>query len=261
LLLADLHVGSALALWPRNHEDSNGVHQLASYQEWLLLQFEGMVKGLPPLDGCIINGDLLDGENKRTSGRGCITSDPFQQAQAAVVLLGPLRKKNKRLWLTRGTPYHEGDSCEALEYVGSELKAERWGAGNRYTDLVLERSWRGHILNVTHHMTTGMIYSLGGANRTAMFAAIAEADKGSSRAEVVVRAHTHTDGMGFVNGRWVIFLPCWSFVTPYAIKRMEYYRATASNALGAVLLTDDGAGNLSVKPIRFTLPKREVLPL
>jgi hypothetical protein len=249
-------VGSTLALWPRNHQHSGGEHKLAGYQEWLLDKFNGMVEGLPRLDAVIINGDLLDGENQRQSGRGCITSDPADQAAAAIALLQPLRKKCRRIFLVRGTAYHEGASHEGLEYVGSELKCERWGAGNRYSDLVLERSWRGHLINATHHMTGGMIYPLGGANRTAMFAAIAEADKGVPRADIIVRAHTHTDGVGFVNGRWIIFLPCWSFVTPYAIKRFEYYRAMSTNALGAVLLSDDG--NLSVKPIRFVPPKGEV---
>jgi hypothetical protein len=215
-----------------------------------------MVDGLPRLDAVIINGDLLDGENHNQSGRGCITSDPAEQATAAIALLQPLRKKCRHIFLVRGTPYHEGASHEGLEYVGSELKCERWGAGNRYSDLVLERSWCGHVINATHHMTSGMIYTLGGANRTAMFAAVAEADKGATRADIIVRAHTHTDGLGFVNGRWIILLPCWSFTTPYAIKKMEYYRAIATNALGAVLLSDDG--HLSVKPIRYVPPASEV---
>jgi hypothetical protein len=260
LLCSDLHCGSSLALWPRNHRHTDGVHQLASYQEWLLDRWNEMVEGLPRLDAVIINGDLLDGENNKGSGRGCITSDPADQAQAAVVLLSALRKKCRQMWLTRGTPYHEGASHEGLELVGSELKCERWGAGNRYSDLVLERSWRGHIINATHHQTTGFIWALGAASRMAAFASVAEADKGLPRADVIVRSHTHTDGIAFVNGRWVIMTPCWSFVTPYAIKKQEYYRATATNALGAVLLTDTD-GTLSVKPLRYVIPKGDVLPL
>lgn len=215
---------------------------------------------LPRLDAVIINGDLLDGENVQGAGRGCITSDPADQARAAVVLLTPLRKKCQKMYLVRGTPYHEGASHEGLELVGSELKCEKWGAAGRYSDLVLERTWRGHTINATHHQTTGFIWALGAASRMAAFASVAEADKGIPRADIVVRSHTHTDGIAFVNGRWVILTPCWSFVTPYAIKKQEYYRATATNALGAVVVTDD-AGTLSVKPIRYVIPQGEVKAL
>jgi len=259
LLISDLHVGSTFSLWPRNHQHTGGEHKLAGYQEWLLDRFNEMVEGLPRLDAVIINGDLLDGENEKQSGRGCITSDPADQAAAAIVILSALRKKSRHIFLVRGTPYHEGASHEGLEYVGSELKCERWGAANRYSDQVLERRWQGHVINATHHQTTGFIYQLGAASRTAMFAAIAEADKGAVRADIIVRSHTHTDGLGFVNGRWIIMLPCWSFTTPYAIRKMEYYRAVATNALGAVLLSDDG--NLSVKPIRYVPPTMEVTNL
>lgn len=260
LLLADTHVGSQFGLWPRGHQHSGGTHQLTSYQERLLTWFESVVHDVPRLDFVIVNGDLIDGENPVTSGRCCITSDPADQAQAAVALLAPLRKKTKSIYLVRGTPYHEGASHEGLEFVGSELKCERWGAGNRYSDLVLERNWRGHVLNVTHHGPTNFVYPAGALNRMAMFAALAEIRKHAPHAEVIVRAHSHQDGMLRDHGQWLISQPSWCYVTPYGIKRMEYYRAYATSAVGAVLLTERD-GRISPTDYAFEPPAEEVLPL
>jgi hypothetical protein len=259
LALADLHVGSHFGLWPLGFTVQGRSSTLPKWQTWLTQQFNEMVERLPRLYAVIINGDLLDGENPATKGKFTVTPDPAEQALAAIELLKPLRKKCQHLFLIHGTPYHEGDTGAGLEHIGAELRAEKW-AEERYTAQVLERSWCGKTINATHHMSTGFIYPLGGANRTVMHMALAEVNKNANHADVILRAHTHTDGMAQVGDTWVVFQPCFCFTTGYAIKRMEYYRATASNSLGAVLLTGNEFG---ITPTKITIkpPRQEILAL
>ncbi len=259
LCLADLHCGSHFGIWRLGFTIQGRSSTLPDWQKWLTEQFNKMVEGLPKLYAVIINGDTLDGENPATKGKFTVTPDPAEQALAAIELLKPLRKKCKHMFLIYGTPFHEGDTGAQLEHIGAELKADKW-AGERYAGPVLERSWCNRVINATHHMAGGFIYPLGGANRTVMHMALAEVNKNANHADVILRAHTHTDGIAQVGDVWVVFQPCFCFTTPYAIKRFEYYRAVATNSLGAILLTGNDYG---ITPTKITIkpPRTEVIAL
>jgi hypothetical protein len=259
LCLADLHVGSHFGAWPIGFTLQGRSAILPTWQTWLTTQFNDMVANLPKLYAVIINGDLIDGENPTTRGKFTVSPDPADQAFAAIELLKTLRKITQHLFIVHGTPFHEGDSGQSLEHIGAELKADKWCDG-KYCGQVLERSWYDKVINATHHMTSGFIYPLGGASRTFMHMAVAEVTRNANHADVILRAHNHHADMAQINGTWVIFQPGFCFTTPYAIKRLELYRATASNSLGAVLLTGNKFG-ITPTMIDIIPPKQTVLPL
>lgn len=260
-LLADLHVGSAFGLWPADFRCSHGEHKHTEYQKWLLDQFNKTVDSLPKMDAVAIDGDLLDGESPVTKGKFTISPDIADQGAAAIRLLEPLRKKTKKMYLIRGTPFHEGETGAQLEAVGIALNCEKWGDnGTRYSGQVLERNWNGHTINVTHHTPNGLLYTMGHANKVDMHASVGEVSENLPHDDLIVSAHIHTDGWARVNYRHIVILPCWCFATPYGIKRMGYHRVSSSTKLGMVVMASDGT---TMWPIPFDVrqPKREVLPL
>ena len=159
----------------------------------------------------------------------------------AIETIALLRAKAKKLWLVRGTGFHEGKWNEAVETLGAELKAEPW-SDRRYSGEVLDGRIRGIAVNAAHAQTTGAIYQGTTINRTALFAAVADAAAKTTPANIIIRSHTHSTGKGEFYSKWVLSTRCWKLVNPHVISRMEYYRAQALLDLGGHVLTfsDDG---------------------
>lgn len=197
---------------------------------------------LPTVDCVIVNGDSMEGEHPtQRSAPDAIDTNPLHQVDMALETLAPLRAKTKTLWLVRGTGFHEGKWNQAVEQLGIELKAERW-SDRRHSGEVLDGTFAGHSLNVAHAQTTGAIYPGTLQNRTAWFATMAESLAKTVHADLIIRSHTHSTGKGEWFGKWILSTRAWKLVNPYAISRMEYYRAQALLDLGAHLITfsDDG---------------------
>lgn len=262
-LISDLHMLQKYALVPPKFRIAGGsaVDPTAKYQEYLWDCWLDFAKRVPPLEVLIINGDIIHGRDKKQYGVEVVSSDLTDQAQAFVYAVGLLRDKVGKLWITRGTSYHE-DMYEAVEWAATELDAEKWGP-NRRTGNVLEGVWQGRTFNVTHHMTRGFIYKGTAASRTSLLAAAAEAEGKVNRADIIVRSHLHMKYVGKPNGKWVIFTPGWSLLNPYAVKTLEYYRGQTMSDIGAIILSTDGKGPLTVddETFRYAPYKEELKPL
>lgn len=235
-LVADTHVGSRYALIPPQFRPANpGPSGVALEYMWACWQH--FVKACPPLDVLLLNGDSCEGEHPTLrSAPDALDTSPLHQVDMAIETLGPLRDKADKLWLVRGTTFHEGKWNEALERLGSELKAERW-SDRRRSGEVLDGTFAGLTINAAHAQTTGAIYPGTLQNRTAWFANMAENLAKTVHADVVVRSHTHSAGKGEWFDKWIISTRCWKLVNPHAIARMEYYRAQALLDLGADVMT------------------------
>lgn len=258
-LVSDLHAGSQYGLVPRQWWPQGGMKSFpsASFISYLWECWEHYCANCPPLDCLIVNGDLIEGENpSKRDAMDAMTDNLLTQGQMAEVALGMLidKTKPKTIWIIRGTPYHDGKHFETLESIARNLGAEKW-ADHRWTGYVLEGAWRGIKLNVTHHMTTGAIYTGTLATRTALFATAAERLGHTNEADLIVRSHLHMKYVGKSYGKWVVLMPCWKLVTPYAIKKMELYRASLLNDLGAVVVETDGAGKrVWIDDVSFEYP-------
>lgn len=241
LLLADTHCGSRYALVPPQYRPAKA-GPAGVFMEYVWSIYQDMLRRLPPLDLVIHDGDACEGEHPTLrSAPDAIDTSPLRQTDMAIETLGPLRDKTKHFWLVRGSGFHDGKWCEALERLGAELKAEMW-SDRRYSGEVLEGTFGGYAWNVAHAQTTGAIYPGTLQNRTAWFANMADGLAKTVPADIIVRAHTHASSKGYYMGKWVLSCRCWKLVNPYAVARMEYYRAQALLDLGAhlVTITDDG---------------------
>lgn len=205
--------------------------------EYLWACWQDFVKRCPPLDLLVVNGDATQGEHPTLrSASDAVDPSPLHQADMAIETLGMLRSKVKKLWMTRGTGFHEGKWNEALERIGRELSAEKW-SDRRYSGEVLDGTFAGLTLNVCHAQTFGAIYQGTLLDRTARFSALAEALAQTVHADVIVRSHTHQPGKGEFMGRWIVSTRCWQMPNPHAISKIEYFRALASLGLGATIMS------------------------
>lgn len=226
LFLADTHVGSYWGLWPEGFkvpdwgEVPMGVNQRILWMYWSdLITTVGM---LGRLDSVVLVGDLIDGKGKKAEGTEQIVTDPLTQARAAVELLKPLRKICDKLFIIRGTVYHDQTGGRAVEYIGEQLNAERYEDGTYSTwELTLDLGG-GHYAHVAHHGGNPYVYRATVAEREGFFMSLS-ADKfdlpEGKNWNLIVRAHTHF----FIHVEHptlhILYLPAWQLKTPYAIRK------------------------------------------
>lgn len=127
LVVSDLHCGSQFALmppvWEEQLEDTDMhiTHQCSAAQMDLYREWKKMCQKVGKVDDVVINGDLVDGPNKKSNGKGTWTNDLQTQALCAAHLI--LMIKAKRYHVTFGSPYHTGDNLNADALVGRILKS------------------------------------------------------------------------------------------------------------------------------------------
>jgi hypothetical protein len=250
-VVSDLHALSQYGLVPPDWWSQK--HPTRALYQHLWRCWEHFCEACPPLDVLLVNGEAIEGETPTSrAAREAITDDLEQQADAAVVALRPLRQKASRLYVVRGTPFHEGKHAQAAERVARELDAERFPSGYA-TSHVLDTMVGSLRMNAAHHMTRGWQWLAGGADRTAAMARLAEATGKLPRADLIVRSHLHRLVIAYVHGVWVLFTPAWKVVTPHAEQVMEYTRASALSDIGSVVAEIHEDGTIRWRPYTYVL--------
>ena len=154
LILADLHVGSLVSIWPEHGLlPEGGEWQLNKPQRYLLRQWGRLREELDTyktFDNIVINGDLLDGAKPRAIG--IVTQRVDYQASAAIDLLAPLREMCQNLYIIRGTAFHGGDADQDTTQVARSLDATKNPATGEWTwpDLHLDVGG-DNIWHIAHH--------------------------------------------------------------------------------------------------------------
>jgi len=258
LVISDTHIGSRYALVPPAFR-ANEVGPAGVFMDYIWSCWQDMLKKLPPLDCVIINGDSMEGEHPTLrSAPDAIEVSPIRQVDMALHTLAPLRAKTKKLWLIRGTGFHEGKWNEALESLGRELQAEKW-SDRRYSGEVLDGEFYGLTINAAHAMSFGAIYHGTLADRTARFMLLAQALGKTLPADLIIRSHVHSTGLGKFMGKWVLITRCWKLINPHAVNKLEYSRAASGLDLGGHLITmsDDGIAfkDYSYEPFKASYRK------
>lgn len=260
-VLADLHVFSRYGLIPPRYLPAVPLPS-ATMHSYLWEIWQDFCKKCPPLDALIVNGDIYEGESpSKKDAMDALSDDLNLQVDASIETLGMIRNKVKKLWILRGTPYHDGKHAENCERIAQALGAEEW-APRRYSGYVLEGDFHGLKVNATHHMTIGAIYRGTISDRTAQMAVACEQLAKTNHADLIIRSHIHSTHKSEVFGKWVLLTRCWKVINPYAIKRMEYYRAALLNDLGGHVLETDGHGSIHWRTgFEYDPPKFDVRQL
>jgi len=260
-MVSDLHVGSIYGLWPENYRFKGGGYILNPGQEHLLGAWKKMLRRLPPrLDFVLFNGDLIDGKQKKDEGRDLINTSTYHQRRACKRLVAPLLKKAKRVYVVRGTRYHEDEDEmeEFAESIGAEC-----GDDEVYCKPV-HRLRRGDIyIEARHKISGAWLYTLSALQREHRADKEAADFKGYS-ADLIIGAHRHQYLIGGGNGWLAVTLPCMELQTDWAAEKQANLWIPD---LGGVLLhiypgaKKQGLQPIFVQPYLYAHPQPEVLDI
>ncbi len=216
LLLSDLHVGSIWGLWPQGFETKDRrtgdtlTFILTETQEKLWESWLEMCQKQKDIECIILNGDLCDGQQRKSRGRGTVTTNMQIQTDAAISALSYL--PDVPLYFTQGTEYHElADGAPVEESIARYFSAE-FG-----DDLIIEEC--GIRIHAGHTIPTSMSswqYWTTAIARDLLLLALHDAEEKYGKVDVAIRSHRHNFCAAIFRSQVGIITPCWQVRTPYA---------------------------------------------
>lgn len=260
VLLADLHTGSASALWPREQIlAGGGLYVLNKAQQFLdecWKDAKRRIRRLKP-DAVVIMGDVVQGKSLRDGE--LVTNRSDIQEGAAFKLLSPIREKARQFFMLKGTSWHEGKSSEDVGSLAQMLDAEvnHPATGvNLFWDLFLQLP--GGDEPVVH-----LAHSIGATKVSWYEATVPLRDtlmmlsehsrwykEKAPNVRLYVRAHRHRCIGIFIAPdvqAWTV--PCWQLKTAYAHQKS----IVTLPHIGYILVEWDGK-DIVVKPRLYKIP-------
>jgi len=221
LLLSDLHCGSKWGLWPTNFSAESArtgeiepypqnAAGVAIWEHWLRM-LKALKKERP--DCIILNGDLVEGIQKREYGRGLITPEISIQKKACLKILKTLPKVP--MYFTQGTDYHENlDGLPVEREIAEDL------GGIFGDELIIEecgiRLFVRHAIGISQstwqYMTTAPA-------RDQMLLYLNQSSEKYGRIDVAVFSHRHQFVAAQFASGIALVTPCWQGKTVFAVKK------------------------------------------
>lgn len=259
-MISDLHVGSRLAVWPREdiitHEGNNLTLMINRGQR--KLQEYWYDELLPVCEkfnvDTILNGaDACDGVNKKESGAPTITRDLEYQKDAAEALLTPL-VKDRKYHSVSGTVYHESLDTKVHRDISKRLKAVAKTSKFHGALGVWRLKGTNKIMNFAHAATSALIYPSTVLDRERIFLRAAEGTgQINYHTDYFIRGHLHFYFHLDYPDMHIIQLPCWKAWHPIGDK-IRLFGRTQPN-IGAVLLLVDKQNRTFVLHFIYKTPK------
>lgn len=262
LLINDLHVGSDIAPMPEGVEIENSstgdVRTVtpSKTQEKLNKFFDEMTRNLPPLTGVLCNGDMCDGPNRKSNGRGNWTSDLRVQAKACAFMLEKIndRQKHRPNWyFTLGSEYHAVDD-RPLDQAVCDLMGGTFG-----NDLIIKALKGDFRIHAHHYVSGGMgawMYLTTPVAKDMMLMELNNAREEYGDVRWILRGHKHMEyGVRFgKKGGHVV--PGWQGRTEFGIRK----GMVSVPKIGYCILKiyDDGSANVVPFTKKLVPPSRSV---
>lgn len=247
-IISDLHPGSIYGILPPEFKTFDGtvveqnVGQRYLWECWI--DYIKRVAAFNP-DFVIVNGDIVDGPQRKNEGAELKLIAPQDQSSAACDTLHVLRAalpRTVKWYFTQGTPYHVGHWNLAEEEVARNLGGEIYsslGVGERCKE-VLWLEVEGVIIEAAHHISGSVgFYRLTALDREAQWSALSAKDetKGVPRADLLIRSHVHNYSYGEHASKQIVTTPCWQLQTRHARKNSVH---RMHPDIGGLLLEVDG---------------------
>jgi len=231
LVVSDLHSGSTVGLTPPAWQAGKWEFAEAPLWDW----YADTVKKIGPVDVCVVNGDMVDGEGKAET-IGLLTTDVEEQAEIAATALKCI--KAKKMYMTYGTPFH---TVGALNY--EHLVADRMGCGIADTVFLEANGVKISFRHVTG--ASGTPYTQGTqAYKEAVRDLVQAVENDEEPADVVVRSHVHNYFRAESPERMAITTPCLQVPVSVFGRRCRSWRYH----LGMVLFEVSQDGLVWVQP-------------
>lgn len=239
--ISDTHVGSEVALMPRNYETraGNKVHP-NQLQAWIEGRWALMVKEVFKRVGkdefiLVVNGDIIEGNHH--GGRQLSLSDLADQIDAAKQLFKPLVERATRVYLTAGTECH---TREIETDLANAFGAERTSETGRKVPNRWDLRMGGGLVAVRHHFPSTTRSHLEASQYSIQMTQEKEAavNAGLPVPTVLMGAHRHRYGSWQTADSLVVVTPPWQGLTRFGGKVVPQEREIT---VGAVVL--DWRGN------------------
>jgi hypothetical protein len=225
-VVSDLHCGSIFGLLPPDFLTFEGVPKLQNAGQKYLwecwLDFANRVEDFDP-HAVIVNGDDVDGLQKKQHGAELSLTNCKDQRDAAIATLRVLRSATRKAkwYFTQGTPYHVGNFGSAEEDIAAAMDATRYpslGSGKLCRETLTLEVDGGVIIEAAHHISTATIYKATPAEKEMQATWMDAVNNGTPLPDLQIRSHVHNytnveQGMGRV-----VTTPCWQLQTRYARK-------------------------------------------
>lgn len=219
--VADLHVGSRVGLAdPACSTGGKGARVRSALFERWKQSTEG--KWERP-DVLIVNGDAVDGQNRKQGGGGSWTTDLLEQSDHAAQLLSMWNAK--RIYVIRGSGYHvdaNNSGLQVEELLARKLNAEEYPGQDAIPPENRERSgweWYLHMEGVTFHVSHKIgvskvfHYQSTPTARQMLQAKLNDRLRheldSKLKINVILRAHAHYFNTVGYSGSQGFVLPCW----------------------------------------------------
>lgn len=239
-VVSDLHCGSR---WGLRANPKIGDMYTTAANVWLWEVFTHFVKSIPPIDLLILNGDMIDGSQRRSEGTSLITTCLDEQTEIAIECLTPLVAKAKKTIRTVGTAYHESFHGP-LASLDKHFRIKKAPEGKAMVrDIYLDGGPNKEdsvVLNVKHNPEgEGALYRGTTLDREARWAVMAESAHDIPKANFIVRSHIHFASAfsDYASRKTIITTPCWCLQQPYATEKRYY---GWKPVIGGLLLERDG---------------------
>lgn len=232
-VIGDLHCGSIFGLLPPNFETTEGAIKLQNpAQEYLYECFDDFTLRVSDDDPdfVIVNGDCVDGRQRKQEGSELSLTMMIDQERAAIACLKLLKSRVKpecKWYFTQGTSYHVGHAGEHEERIAEALGAEKyWSVGpGLFARKILWLEIEGVLVEASHHIsaTTGF-YKLNALEREMQMALLASRDPltGIPKPDVLIRNHVHYFRSAEMSDTQGIIVPCWQLPTDFMFKHSAY---------------------------------------
>lgn len=221
VVASDIHAGSTVAVLPPRLELAEGLVVEANPLQrfyWKAWQHAlGWVHEVANGDpfGLILNGDLIEGDHHRTDQ--IIGRNLSDHLKAAEEILRPLAGAASRVFITRGTECHVGDTEAAL---GQIFQAEKNPATGRRVFDRLTLDIAGIRLVARHHVSTTSRPWLesNGLGMELASEQLQAVRNGEPMPRVLCVAHRHVGGHVTTNEGLCLATPAWQGLTRHGHK-------------------------------------------
>lgn len=263
--VSDLHCGSFYGLLPPNFETFEGVPKLQNPGQKFLwdcwLDFANRVESFQP-HFVIINGDDIDGMQKKSHGAELSLTNWRDQRQAAIATLKVLRSVTRKAkwYFTQGTPYHVGHFGSAEEDIAEAMGGTAYpgpGSGKLCREVLL-LDIDGVLIEAAHHIAFASVYPATPLDKEVRGA---DADRDERVPDLMIRSHVHRKKQ--IDQR-IITTPCWELQTRY--QRKSYLHLVKPDIGGTYIEVDSSAKKAGYPPCQvkfetYTLPQRPIASL
>lgn len=258
-VVGDLHAGSAIGLLPPSFRlDTGQILVQSELQRWTWERWLDVCNWFSEfeLDALVINGDLVQGINRRDAQ--LLTVNEADMHKMALAVLDPLlyvggKRRTSSIFVTRGTGFHSGGGGSREEIIAERIGAvkNKWGVHSWFENKL---QWRGKLLYFTHHVSLAPVNFMMPLTRSQNeWRAWAQTPDEVPDADI--RSHVHTchiyqDPLDF---KVTAICPAWQAQTEFLHK----VKPASKPKIGGMLLCLDENEKIQVKTKLWALPQEE----